>query len=149
MPNSCCENTDPAADQAREILRVMPGQPDAELVLARALRAQGQAHEALVLIDAVLQRFPQAAIAHHDRGLCLSALQQGQAALSAHEAAVKIEPRLAEGWRAVADHRRALGDDAGADRAVQQYLLHAHTDPQLRDAAKALHGNDLPVASVC
>ncbi len=135
-----------AADQAREILRVMPNQPDAEILLARALRAQGFANDALTLINAVVTRFPRAAIAHHERGNILAKLKQGDAALGAHRVAVQIEPRLAESWRAIADHLRAQDDEQGAEAAVNQYLLHAHTDARLRDAASALNEGQLPQA---
>ncbi len=50
-----------AAEQAREILRVMPKQPDAELVLASALRRTGDFDAARALLHPLRQQHPRSA----------------------------------------------------------------------------------------
>jgi len=101
-----------AAEQAREILKVVPGSGPAMLVLARALQAQGDGTAARqVLLDLT-----------------------------------RSQPGYPDGWRELADHFDASGDEQGADRARAAFLGTAVRDPRLRSAAAALQANEIPVA---
>ncbi|HVI31281.1 tetratricopeptide repeat-containing sulfotransferase family protein, partial [Phenylobacterium sp.] len=53
------------------------------------------------------------------------------------------EPADAAGWAALGDRLRLAGDLAGADRAYARQLRAGVTDPQLVEAADALHDNRL------
>jgi hypothetical protein len=46
---------------------------------------------------------------------------------------------LPDAWRALADHKSALGDDAGADAAYLEHIKHSTRDPRLLQAAAALN----------
>jgi tetratricopeptide (TPR) repeat protein len=135
-----------AAEQAGEILRVAPEQPMATLILGIARRELGDTDGALALLEPLAARSPSWAAAHYELGIALGAAGRGEAAIAALERAVAIAPALPDAWRALADHRSAIGDDAGADRAYLQHIRHATRDPLLLQAAAALNANDLPTA---
>jgi len=137
-----------AAEQAAEILRVVPQQPQAELILACARRGLGDAKGALEVLGPLTDREPRLAAAHYEHGLALGMAGQGEAAVRALECAVALDPRITDAWRALGDHRSALGDDAGADAAYMKHVQAATRDPRLLEAAAALVENKLPVAEM-
>lgn len=106
------QNPAMAAEQAREILRVVPQQPRALALLGHALAALGQ---------------------------------QGQAIAALREATAR-DPNSPDAWRALGDQLILAGDRAGADAAYAGHVRASVNDPELRQAATALAGNDLPVA---
>ncbi|HEY8122268.1 MAG TPA: sulfotransferase [Myxococcota bacterium] len=135
-----------AAEQAAEILRVVPDQPMARLILGIARRESGDTQGALAVLEPLASDSPSWAAAHYELGIALGAADRGEAAVAALERAVALEPALPDAWRALADHRSALGDDAGADAAYAQHIKHATRDPRLLEAGAALCENKLPVA---
>jgi len=135
-----------AAEQAEEILRVVPEQPMAELILGIARRERGDLAGALALLEPLAARLPSWAAAHYELGIALGAARRGEAAIAALERAVELAPALPDAWRALADHKSALGDDPGADAAYAQHIKHATRDPRLLEAGKALCENKMPVA---
>jgi len=135
-----------AAEQAAEILRVVPDQPMATLILGIARRECGEVKGALEVLEPLAGRAPSWAAAHYELGLALGANGQGEAAIAALERAVELAPALPDAWRALADHRSALGDSAGADAAYLQHIQHSTRDPRLLEAGAALCENKLPVA---
>jgi tetratricopeptide (TPR) repeat protein len=135
-----------AAEQAAEILRVAPEQPMAALILGIARRGLGDVKGALAVLGPLAQRSPSWGAAHYELGIALGADRQGEAAIAALERAVAISPALPDAWRALADHRSALGDDAGADAAYLKHVEHSTRDPRLLRAAAALGANKLDVA---
>jgi tetratricopeptide (TPR) repeat protein len=137
-----------AAEQAAEILRVVPQHAQAELLLACARRGLGDARGALEVLGPLVAREPRLAAAHYEHGLALGMAGQGEAAVSALERAVALDPRITDAWRALGDHRSALGDDAGADAAYMKHVQAATRDPRLLEAAAALVENKLPAAEM-
>jgi tetratricopeptide (TPR) repeat protein len=135
-----------AAEQAAEILRVVPDQPMATLILGIARRECGQVKGALAELEPLAGRAPSWAAAHYELGLALGADGQGEAAVRALERAVELDPRLPDAWRALADHRFALGETEAADAAYAQHIQHSTRDPRLLEAAVALCENKLPIA---
>jgi predicted Zn-dependent protease len=135
-----------AAEQAAEVLRVVPGQPMAQLILGIARRGTGDAKGALEVLAPLAERQPSWAVAQYELGIALGADRQGEAAIAALERAVALEPALPDAWRALADHRSATGDDAGADAAYAQHIKHSTRDPRLLEAARALCEKKLAVA---
>jgi tetratricopeptide (TPR) repeat protein len=100
------------AEQANEILKVVPNHPGAMLLL----------------------------------GLAYGATGQGDAAVTVLRQALKLNPAMPDGWRALADHLTASGDTAAADAAYEQQIRYSAKDPRLVQAAIALHENDIPQA---
>lgn len=141
-------NQDPALAeaQAREILRVMPGHPEATLLLAMALRRRGGPGPALEVLEPVIRGRPQWPPVHQEAGLALADLGLGRAAVAALSRAVALDPRLTAAWGALADQLVLAGDEAGADTARAQQIRASTSDPQLLEAAAALCDNRLAVA---
>ena len=135
-----------AADQAREILRVMPGQRDALLLLGAALRGSGDAEAALDILAPLASSHPGWAAAQLEHGLTLSSLGDSEAALKALQRAVALKPDLANGWRALGDQLTLMGDADGAAAAYDRHITTATKDPRLIEAALALGEQRLAVA---
>src|SRR6185295_3618883 len=86
--------TDPvlAAEQAREILKVVPGHPPATLLLANALKATGDLAGALAILEPLVKTQPNWAVAHLALGTALTAAGRGEDAVVALRRAVKLKP---------------------------------------------------------
>jgi tetratricopeptide (TPR) repeat protein len=135
-----------AADQAREILRVMPKQPDAELVLASALRRSGDFDAARALLNPLRQQHPRSAPVWLEWGELCARIGEDDIAARALRRAVDLEPAMLRGWLALADHCQATEDLRGAAEAYAQFLRHSTRDPELMKAADALCANRIPEA---
>jgi predicted Zn-dependent protease len=140
------KNPDLAAEQAREILLVQPGNPMARLILGAAHRRAGRLQEALQVLETLAAELPQSAPAHLELGVACLEFGSGEQAEAALRRAVQLNPAAADGWRLLADCLDARGDAAGADQARARYLKAATHDPRLRAAALALAENNLPTA---
>jgi tetratricopeptide (TPR) repeat protein len=135
-----------AAEQAAEILKVVPDQPMATLLLAVAQRSCGNADTALVGLQKLCRSQPRWAAAHYELGKTLGSVGQGEAAIEALRRAVALKPDLSECWRALADHLAAIGDAEGADAAYARHIKAATRDPRLLAPAAALVENRIPEA---
>jgi len=137
---------DLARQQAEEILRVLPAQPQAGLILAAALRRLGQVESALSVLEPMIRAHPDWPQVHLEAGLSLGALGLGRAAIAALQKAVSLEPRLAAAWAALTDQLRLAGDEKGAEATQAQQIRASVRDPELIAAATALCDNDLAIA---
>jgi tetratricopeptide (TPR) repeat protein len=135
-----------AAEQATEILKVVPGHPRALLLLGAARRLEGRAAEALAILEPLARTQPQAAAVHYEYGLTLGAVRRGEDAVGALHRAVALNPELPGAWLALADHLAAIGDVAGADAAYARHIKASTRDPRLLAPAAALVENDIPRA---
>lgn len=135
-----------AEAQAREILRVVPGHPEAVLLLGAALRRRGDASGALDVLEPLIRAHPGVAAVHYEAGQALAELGYARTAVRALERAVSLDPTMTAGWRALADQHALLGDDAASEAAVARQIRSSVSDPQLMEAAAALCENRLAVA---
>ncbi|MBP7625334.1 MAG: sulfotransferase [Xanthomonadales bacterium] len=135
-----------AAEQAREILRVVPGQSDAELLLAGALRRIGDLDHARALLHPLRQKYPRSAPIWLEWGELCACAGEDEIAARALKRAVDLDPGLVRGWLALADHCSATEDARGAAVAYAQFLRHSTRDPELLRAAEALCANQIPDA---
>ncbi|HEV2227470.1 MAG TPA: sulfotransferase [Steroidobacteraceae bacterium] len=135
-----------AAEQAAEILRVVPGHPGALLLLAVARRACGDLPGALAGLEDLCRRQPGWAEAQFELGMTLGSAGRGEAAIAALRRAVALKPDLPDAWRALADHLAGAGDAAGADEAYARHIKAATRDPRLLAPAAALVENRIPEA---
>jgi tetratricopeptide (TPR) repeat protein len=135
-----------AEAQAREILKVMPGQADAMLLLAAALRGQGDAAGARAVIEPLAAARPQWAPAQLELGLAQAAMGESRPAIATLRQAVRIDPELSHGWRELADLLSLVGDTRGSEDARARHLKASVSDPALLEAAVALVDNRLAVA---
>ncbi|MBV8147092.1 MAG: sulfotransferase [Gammaproteobacteria bacterium] len=135
-----------AAEQATEILKVVPGYPPALLLRASARRACGDAAAALEELQSLCLSQPRWAAAQYELGITLGSLGQGEAALMALRRAVELNADLPDAWRVLGDHLTAIGDPEGADAAYARHIKAATKDPRLLAAAGALIENRIPHA---
>lgn len=135
-----------AAEQAQEILRVVPGHPAALLLLGSATRACGDAQQALRVIEPLARSNPRWAHAQLELGLALGAAGRGEEAIAALRVSLQLNPELGEGWRALAEHLTAIGDVEGADDAYARHIRYSSQDPRLMRAGVALVENRIAVA---
>jgi predicted Zn-dependent protease len=135
-----------AAEQANEILKVVPGHPGAMLLLALAQRACGDLPAALTGIEELVRRIPQWAEAQFELGVTLGSAGHGEAAIAALRRAVALKPDLPDAWRALGDYLAGAGDAAGADEAYARHIKAATRDPRLLAPAAALVENRIPEA---
>jgi tetratricopeptide (TPR) repeat protein len=137
-----------AAEQASEILKVVPGHPPATLILAAAQRACGDPAAAVQILGPLLAAQPNWAAAHYEHALALAGTGQGEAAIAALRRAVALKADFAEAWLALGGHLSAIGDAAGADAAYAAHIKSSTKDPRLIEAAAALYENRIPHAEV-
>jgi tetratricopeptide (TPR) repeat protein len=123
------------AEQAAEVLKVVPGHPVATLLLAAGRRAMGDATGALPLLEPLVKAHPQWPTPHYELGLVLGALGRGESAIDELRQAVALKPDLPAAWRALGDHLTAIGDATGADAAYAQNIRYSTRDPRLMEAA--------------
>jgi tetratricopeptide (TPR) repeat protein len=135
-----------AAEQAGEILRAVPGDPRARLVLGAAHRLNGQLQAALEVLKALAEEQPRSAAVHLELGTALGEAGQSPQAAAALRHALRLQPDSADAWRLLADQLDASGDASGADQARARYIKAATRDPPLLEAAAALVANALPEA---
>jgi tetratricopeptide (TPR) repeat protein len=135
-----------AAEQAREILKAVPGHPRARLVLGVAHRLAGDTQAALELLEPLAREQPRAVAVHLELGIAQGEAGRPREALASLRHAVTLKPDLAEAWRLIADQLDVLGDAGAADQARARYLSSATQDPSLMEAAAALVANELPLA---
>ena len=140
--------TDPpkAAEQASEILKVVPDHPAAVLILGSAQRATGNAASAIAILEPLTRKQPHWAAAHYELGIALSSAGQSEAAVAALRQAVKLKPDLAHGWLALGDQLTSAADAAAADEAYAWHIKTSTRDPRLLEAAAALVANQIPQA---
>jgi tetratricopeptide (TPR) repeat protein len=137
-----------AAEQAVEILKVVPAHPGATLLLGSARRAAGNPAAALAVLQPLVAKHPTWAAAHHEFGLTLSDLEWHDDALRALQRAVELRPDLPDAWREIGDRLAIRGDTDGAHAAYAQHIKASTKDPRLMSAAAALCENQIPRAEL-
>ena len=135
-----------AAEQANEILKVVPRHPAATLLLGVAQRRGGQYEAALNTLESVAGAQPNWAAAQYELGLALIDAKASDAAVASLRRAVGLKPDMIEAWRALGDELTSSGDVAGADAAYAQQIKASIHDPQLMAAGAALCENRIPEA---
>lgn len=137
-----------AAEQASEILRAVPGNPLATLLLGVARRTGGDAAGAAQVLTPLVGIHPQWALAHYELALALGlgGPEHNAAAIAALRRAVQLKPDMVDAWRALGDELTVAGDALAADAAYAQSIRAATKDPRLLTAAAALCENNIPQA---
>lgn len=141
-------DSDPAqaARQAREILKVVPGQPGAVLLLGMAANAERDFAHAAAVLEPLAHAQPKSARTWLALGVARGGNGHVGAAIEALNRAIALQPRLPCAWLTLAELRFSTGDEAGADAAYLQHLKHSHDDPELMTSADALAKNRLTEA---
>ena len=135
-----------AIEQAREILKSVPGHPHARLFLGTAHRRAGDTRAALDVLEVLAREQPNAAAVFVELGITRGEAGNVEGAAAALRRATQLKPDSADAWRALGDVLDAAGDASGADQARARFIKAATKDPRLLEAAAALVENNLPVA---
>ena len=131
-----------AEAMARQLANLAPSDPRPALVLASALRRQGDAEAALNILLPLAKAWPKAATTRYELGVSLAALGREADALEALRLAVSLKPDLPEAWGALGELHFRRGEVEASDAAYAQQGLWA-TEPRLRPAAEALAKGEL------
>ena len=135
-----------AEEQAREILKVVSGNPDALILLGAALRRQGKAIAAHDVLEPVAALHAHSPAAHFELGRVLRDLGENDLAIRALSRAVKLNRKHPQAWRALGDLYTLAGDEAAADNAYARHVEASINDPDLLRAGAALGENKLDIA---
>jgi predicted Zn-dependent protease len=141
-------HTDPRAarEQAAEILRNIPQEPRATLLLGIAERSLGFTARAVAILQALAAAQPRAPAVWHELGLALAEGGERDRAIAAWRRAVALQADLPDTWRALAAALREAGEAADAAAADAEQVRAATRDPRLLAAGAALCRNDIPQA---
>jgi predicted Zn-dependent protease len=134
-----------AEEQAREILKAVPGDPRAVLIVGAARRRLGDPAGGRAVLAPLALAQPRSASVHFELGQTLAALGEADGSVAALRRAVALKPDMPEAWRALGDQLTLAGDAAGADGAYAQHIRASVNDPVLMEAALALCDNRLAV----
>ena len=137
---------DLAEEQTREILKAVPDQPHALLMLGAARRLQNDPAGARAILEPLAVVQSSAPDVQYELGMTLAALGEGRKAIATLTRATALNPKHPQAWRALGDEKTLAGDVKGADAAYARHIQASVNDPKLMQAAAALVANDLPVA---
>jgi tetratricopeptide (TPR) repeat protein len=135
-----------AAEQAQEILRLYPDQPNALMLLAMAQRATQQHDASFNSLQLLLRVRSDWPAAHFEYGQALRQRGQFDEAIAAYQHALSMQVDIPKAWQALGDCYLALGDSEQAQHAYLQQVRYSSNDKALLQAADALATNELPVA---
>ena len=106
----------------RQVLRMVPGDPDAKHMLAVAVAQQGRREEAREMFERVLSAYPRDPLALTNYANVLRELGRHGAALEMLDRALALEPRDAERWHSRGMVLQSLTRFDEALRSVEQAL---------------------------
>jgi predicted Zn-dependent protease len=135
-----------AEAKAHEILKAVPGHPQALLMLGSALRRQGRLEAALEILEPLANSQPNAAIIQFEVGLAYVSRRNAREGIAALMRAVELNPKFAAAWRELGDQLTLIGDIDAADNAYLNQIEASAHDPRLSEAATALRKNEVGVA---
>ena len=129
---------DQAAGRARAILRTVPNDTRAKLLLGAALRRTGDAVGARDVLAPLAEAHPAAWGVQFEIGGALAMLGETAGAVAALGRAGALNPRSSLAWHALGDQLAIQGDEAGAADAHGRVLEGSIHDPALVQAAGEL-----------
>ena len=135
-----------AEEQAEEILKVYPGSPPARHIQAAARRLQGEAGNALAIIEPLAEQHAADPNVLHEFALSLGAAGRGTEAVKVLKEVLRLEPRHAAAWRTLGDQLSAAGDEPGSREAYDKHLEVSTRHPELIEAAELLRNKNLAKA---
>jgi tetratricopeptide (TPR) repeat protein len=135
-----------AGQQAEEILRVIPGQPQAMVILAAALRRGGRSDAAETCLRRLICQFPGWWVGQFQLGQTLAIAGKAQPALHALRRAAAAAPDQNDCWQALGDHCRLLGLSTEAELCNDRQIKASIQNPELFAAADLLCKNQLGLA---
>jgi tetratricopeptide (TPR) repeat protein len=137
---------DAAARAASLLVRAHPGHAAAQLLLATAQRAAGDAPAATDELAALAAAQPDSAVIHLEFARALRATGRDGQAMAALERALELSPQLAEAWRELSLLHAARGDTRACDAAYTRFEQLAPQGTRLSEAVAALANEQFDVA---
>jgi len=135
-----------ALAQAREILRAVPGHPQAVLIEGQALQILGDLPAARAVLVQLAREQPRSAMTAFELALTHGGLGEHDLAVAALERAVALKPDFLPAWHALSAALRAAGRERDARRADLSGVGASTRDPLLVKAAMAMHDKDFAQA---
>jgi len=125
-----------AGDDAETILKSVPGQQQALLLLVAAFRLRGDLTGACTALEAMVLANPKLAATHYELGLLLGDLGRHREAIGHFSQTVDLEPGHPAAWRFLGNRLMAVGDLEAAARAYARHLKSSVRElKQIEDAA--------------
>ncbi|WP_242129428.1 tetratricopeptide repeat-containing sulfotransferase family protein [Sphingobium sp. Sx8-8] len=141
------ERPDLALAQAQQLLLRAPGLPPAELIACQALRRLDKAGEALSRLSALATRGHTPPAVLWELAQAASEAGETRQAIAALGSLTRSQPGVAGGWFLLARELRKDGQVEQAWRADLSGVHAASRDPELLDAAVAMHEERLEDAA--
>lgn len=135
-----------AAEQATEILKVLPKEAQAYVLLGAARRRLGDAQGAIDALSRATKLSPLAAEAILERGFAEAAAGESRRALNSVAHALNLDSRFLNAWRILADELMRAGDEDAAGKAYANHVTAQTKDPELLEAGAALNDGRLAIA---
>jgi len=126
-----------AEQQAREILRSSPQEPNTVFLLAKARHLQGDSAEAIALLDTLIARRRNWLSVHQEKAIILRSRGDLAASVASLREVVRLDPARSSAWGLMADMLTTLGEQTAADEAMREYLR-AASRPEVLIAAAEL-----------
>lgn len=139
-------NPNLAAQQSQEILRVVPDQPNAMMLLALSQAKLGNLQLAIDLLIKLCKKHTKWPAAHYELGLLFVRAGLGDKALAAFKNCLILKKDLPKVWLALADLYSAMGDEKAAEFSYAQQLKYSSNNTELMRAAGDLVANRIPEA---
>jgi predicted Zn-dependent protease len=132
--------TNPAAAEKRasNILKTVPGQHQALLLLVSARLAQGDMAGARAMLELSARAQPKLAAVQYELGLLLGDLDEHDAAIAVLSRVVELEPEHPAAWRALGDQLAETGQAAAAGKAYARHFQSSVNDLKFLENAASL-----------
>jgi tetratricopeptide (TPR) repeat protein len=141
------ERDPPAAvHAAAQIVRAHPSHAAAQLLLATAQRAAGDASAAAGELAALATAQPDSAVIQLEFARALRAAGDDARAMAPLERALQLAPELADAWRELSLLQAARGDTSACDAAYARFEQLAPEGPRLSEAAAAIANGHFDLA---
>jgi tetratricopeptide (TPR) repeat protein len=135
-----------AERQATEVLKVLPRDARALLVIGSARRRQGDLAAAKRILTAVAAAKHESAEAHYELGLTLAEGGERELAIHSLRRAAELETDFAEAWLALSEQLYRSGDNAAAVEAYDEHIRLVVKNPELLEAIAAIRESRLSEA---
>ena len=132
-----------AEEQALEILKSIPDEPNALRILGTIQRMAERFDDSSATLKKLTRRAPEFGLARQEYGLTLLALGKGEQALKEFRNAIVHDKTLARSWKALGDLLSVKGEETEAQQAYKNYLNCTAGDPALVLAANCLFAGKL------
>jgi tetratricopeptide (TPR) repeat protein len=120
-----------AREKAEAILRTYPNEVNCLLVVAAAMREQGDNETALKRLQALLKRAPDFALAQQELGFAYAEAGRLTDAITALKRVVAIEPKMPASWKLMGELFLVNGDEKSSAEAINQSLMVSAVEPDV------------------